>query len=236
MKHLSLIIALCFFLGAVFFYFPEIDLFIASVFYHPEIGFKNRSYYLENFNPLMLSLDLGAVYVVPFLFIAFVALFAYRIYQKAGSLHYKHYIPIIYIVVSTSIGTLLTVNIIKDKIVCRARPEAVQEFNGQKIFTPAFAISDQCTHNCSFVSGHAAAIFMSFSLAFLIENKKKRRLAIFYIILLGLMVGFGRVSFGRHFVSDVIFAGFFVYIISYITAMLFKLPSTQRDHDHKKRT
>ena len=236
MKHLFLIITLCFFWGAVFFYFPEIDLSLASLFYYPEFGFKNRSYYLEHFNPWMLLLDLGAAYIVPALFIIFIIFFTYKIYQKVHSLYYKHYLPIIYVIVSTSIGTLFTVNIIKDQIFCRARPEAIKEFNGTKTFSPAFAISDQCNHNCSFVSGHAAAVFMLFSLAFLIENQKKRKFMIFCVILLGLLIGFGRIAFGRHFASDIVFAGFFVYIISYTTAILFKLSSIRSKHEHQKKT
>lgn len=222
---------LCLFFGVVFFYFPEVDLSLAYIFYSPELGFKNKEYYLEHFNPLMLMLDLGAVYVIPSLLVVFIIFFTYTVYKKVGSLHYKHYLPIIYVVISTSIGTLFIINIIKDKIFCRARPEAIREFNGNKIFTPAFVISDQCNRNCSFVSGHASAIFMLFSLAFLIENHKKRKLAIFCIILLGLFVGFGRIAFGKHFASDIVFAGFFVYIISYVTAILFKLPSTKSKYD-----
>lgn len=226
MKHFSLVIAFCFFLGGLFFYFPEIDLYLASLFYNSDVGFKNQGYYLKNFNPGMLLLDYGAIYIVPALFVAFIFFFSLRLYKQNQSFHYKHYLPVIYIVLATLIGPLLLVNTVKDEIFCRARPESIEEFKGYKKFTPAFTLSDQCNKNCSFVSGHAAAIFMLFSLAFLIENQKKRRKAILYITILGLLVGVGRMAFGKHFASDIVFSGFFVYIVSYILALLFKLPST----------
>ncbi|WHQ46756.1 MAG: phosphatase PAP2 family protein [Candidatus Midichloria sp.] len=233
MKHFSLVVAFSFFLGGVFFYFPEVDLYLASFFYNSNTGFKNQSYYLENFNPVMLLLDYGAIYIVPASFVAFILFLSIRLYNQNKSFHYKHYLPVIYIVLTTLIGPLLLLNTIKDEIFCRARPEAIKEFKGHKKFTPAFALSDQCSKNCSFISGHAAAIFMLFSLAFLIENQKKRRKAILYITFFGLLVGVGRMSFGKHFASDIVFSGFFVYIVSYIMALLFKLPSTRKNGTDK---
>lgn len=111
-------------------------------------------------------------------------------------------------------------NVFKDNF-GRARPHKIIEFNGIDKFTPAFVISDQCNKNCSFVSGHAAAGFMLFPLAFVLRKRNKRMM--FYIAsAVGILIGFARIAVGKHFLSDVLFAGIIVFAISYIFAKILK--------------
>jgi len=235
MKHLVLVLIFAFFCAVVFFCFPQIDLYISSLFYDNQIGFKDRTYYLENFDPLMLLWDYFAGWAVPFLFIVFLITWTVKIYRKEKSIHYKNYIAIIYIVLSTLIGPISLVYIMKDQIFCRARPYTIKEFDGNKQFTRAFELSNQCAQKCSFVSGHTAVIFTLLSFAFFIEERKKRKLTTLAIILFGLFIGLGRISFGMHFASDIVFAGFLIYIVLYVMAILFKLPGV-RTNDSKKKT
>ena len=228
MTHLTKILLFCVFVSLLFYYIPQIDLFASSLFYDAVVfGFKNKEYYLEHRDYLMLSLDCGFIYGMSFLCIAFVLCYAAKIYMNSHSLHYKHYTPVLYLIAVAVVGLLIVTNVAKDYVFNRARPEAIMEFGGEKIFTPAFAISDQCSKNCSFVSGHAAGAFLLFASSFLITNKKRRILATIFTIIFGVIIGFGRISFGKHFLSDVLFAGFFMYIISYILALAFALPSVK---------
>ncbi len=89
----------------------------------------------------------------------------------------------------------------------RPRPRDVQEFAGDLQFTPAFVMTDQKGKNQSFASGHAAMgfFFMAFGWVF-----AQRRWFIAGL-LIGTVVGAGRVVQGGHFVSDTITSAFIVY-------------------------
>ncbi|NUB43072.1 phosphatase PAP2 family protein [Fertoebacter nigrum] len=96
----------------------------------------------------------------------------------------------------------------------RARPADVAEFGGMLPFTPPFEMAGNCARNCSFVSGEGAGIAM---LAFvigvlgwhLVPRPLRRRFALGLLVLA--VIGGGlRVATGRHFLSDVVFAWFFM--------------------------
>jgi len=88
----------------------------------------------------------------------------------------------------------------------RARPRDVVEFGGSKAFTPVFPPSDQCSRNCSFVSGEASAVYIVFFAAAFLLRRHGRRLILLGIVL-GSLAGLTRIAQGGHFLSDVIFAG-----------------------------
>lgn len=91
----------------------------------------------------------------------------------------------------------------------RPRPRDIVEFGGTKTFTPAFSPSNQCTRNCSFVSGEAASIFtLFFALAFMWPARW--RLLVVTGLAAGSAAGLIRIAQGAHFVSDVVFAGVFM--------------------------
>jgi lipid A 4'-phosphatase len=88
----------------------------------------------------------------------------------------------------------------------RARPRDIGEFGGDATFTQAFLWADQCSRNCSFVSGEASAMAAFGTLATLLFWRYLRRI---HLILLWALCLFGavlRVSFGGHFLSDVLIA------------------------------
>ena len=94
----------------------------------------------------------------------------------------------------------------------RARPAYISEFGGDKSFTRPFVISDQCTKNCSWISGETSGAFSLMFGSLLLRNH-------FFIIcnyFLGLLVFFCRLSMGGHFFSDNIFAFFFMIYLAYI--------------------
>lgn len=107
------------------------------------------------------------------------------------------------------IGGGLIVNVAFKDNFGRARPRDVVEFNGTKVFTPAFVVSRECRENCSFSSGDAAGGFFSIALA-LAYGRRRRVLAAG--LALGAVVSLGRLSSGAHFLSD-IGTSFFVMLI-----------------------
>lgn len=91
----------------------------------------------------------------------------------------------------------------------RPRPRDIVEFGGTKTFTPAFSPSNQCTRNCSFVSGEAASIFTLFFAVALMWPARWRLLVVTGLAAGG-TAGLIRIAQGAHFVSDVVFAGVFM--------------------------
>lgn len=91
----------------------------------------------------------------------------------------------------------------------RAKPASVEIFGGDKRYTAPLVPSDQCTRNCSFVSGHASIGFALFGLYWL--QRQRHRAWLTAAIGGGAVVGFVRIVQGGHFLSDVIFSGLAVW-------------------------
>ncbi|MCB2109055.1 MAG: phosphatase PAP2 family protein, partial [Rhodobacteraceae bacterium] len=84
----------------------------------------------------------------------------------------------------------------------RARPKDIILFGGDSAFTPPLWIADECTRNCSFVSGHAAVAFWVTAYGF-IAPEKWRGPVIAGGIVLGVVMGIARMMQGAHFLSDI---------------------------------
>lgn len=93
----------------------------------------------------------------------------------------------------------------------RARPAHVAEFGGDRQFTPAGQFADQCLKNCSFVSGEvSSAVALGLALwvvsaVWRLENWLRIYLRVAGV-LIPVFVAAQRVSSGRHFASDTVFA------------------------------
>jgi len=117
----------------------------------------------------------------------------------------------LFAVASFVLGPGLLANAILKSYWGRARPQSVVEFGGTARFSPPVLISDQCQHNCSFVSGEASAFA---TVALVLGLLLLPRLPVHWRWPTGLAVALYalggsllRVAFGRHFLSDVVFAG-----------------------------
>lgn len=140
------------------------------------------------------------------------------------------------------VGPGLLVNGLLKQSWGRARPAMVEAFGGDKLFTPPFEIADQCANNCSFVSGEAASaavMVIVLAVCFVPHLTGLRRslgyaaLAAVFVVASGL-----RVASGRHFLSDVVFAGLFMLILARVFYRMFAvgaqsstglLPATRAD-------
>ena len=92
----------------------------------------------------------------------------------------------------------------------RARPVHITEFGGDKNFTRAFVMSDQCEKNCSWISGESSAAFSFFVGTLILKNPY----FFFLNLLFGVVVSFCRISMGGHFLSDNLFALFFMVYLA----------------------
>jgi len=183
----------------LFLAFPEIDLKFSNLFYQKYHGF------IHNDNIILLAIH-RSIYILSYIIVAYLvlSLFFNMIFSKK---------EVIYIALCLAIGPGLIVNyVFKDHLFGRARPVKIKEFGGSKNFTPIFTISDNCSKNCSFVSGHASLAFFLTSFAFIAKSRKK--LIFGSAMIFGIIVGMTRIIQGGHFLSDVIFAAIIVIFIN----------------------
>jgi lipid A 4'-phosphatase len=101
----------------------------------------------------------------------------------------------------------------------RARPNDTVFFGGEAAYTPPVWIAQECAHNCSFVSGHAALGFWLTAYGFLLPEPWRRR-GIVAGLFSGAAIGLVRVVQGAHFLSDIVFAGAFVLIVNALMARI----------------
>ena len=94
----------------------------------------------------------------------------------------------------------------------RVRPNEIIEFEGEYFFTPWYQISNQCSSNCSFVSGDAAVGFSLIVFYFII----KKEIYLWAALFVGLFVGLVRISEGGHFFSDIIFSCLIIFLFNFL--------------------
>jgi len=205
-------------LALVFVLASGIDLWFSGLFYSESAGF-----YLRNAWWVRLLYEM----VHPLAGILILALLAALVYnlvrrRTVGSFNTR---TVLYLLTVFALGPGLVVNVVFKSEWGRARPRDIVEFGGERAFTPAFVISDQCERNCSFPSGHSSIPFALSAFAFAFW--RRRRMFYTGAAVFGGLVGLGRIVQGAHFLSDVAFSGIFVFVIAYLLARyVFKLPET----------
>lgn len=133
-----------------------------------------------------------------------------------------------YVVTLYLIGPGLLVDGILKRVWGRARPADVVEFGGALSFTPPHIISDQCSRNCSFVSGEVAgAVAFAVALLALREalqdrlSPRLRRLMVGLALVAPVAVAAQRIAGGRHFLSDAVIAALLVLLVAALLRPLF---------------
>ena len=201
-------IILTFWLGilaaVIFTFFPGIDLWISSTFFH-DGAFIMRG------NPIGEFFDGPLNQIARIVMWSLLALFLVGMLRDKPlfSLTKRRFGFVFASVITSSV--LLTDSFLKE-IWGRARPHHTTAFGGDKTFTPALVLTDQCATNCSFVSGHTAFAFSFISLA-LLAPPRYRTQCITAALIFGAVTGLQRVMRGNHFTSDVLFAGIFTILI-----------------------
>jgi membrane-associated phospholipid phosphatase len=107
-----------------------------------------------------------------------------------------------------ALGPGLLVNGVIKRMSGRVRPINVEAFGGPLPFQPAFDFSGPCGSGCSFVSAETAAVGVAMMCLVLVAaprlGPRSRRAVTVLAVLSVLVVAAIRVSFGAHFLSDVL--------------------------------
>lgn len=193
----------------IFLVWPQLDLIVSDLFY------EGSEFYWDH-NPVVqfiykLFAKIHFVYLLIFIFLLIFAQSTRRIMLRKQSG---------YLLCCLLLGPGILVNLVlKDNSLGRPRPVHIQHYGGEYQFAAAFHYSGVCHKNCSFVSGHAAIgyYFLAFAWAL------RRRYWLFIGVFSGLSIGWVRIVQGGHFLSDVVFAGWVIYLTSLGLAKLFRL-------------
>jgi len=190
--------------GLLFVYFPELDLIVSRFFYRDSGAGAPSGFTLASSSALYFFFK-GVDVVSRIVLIAVIGFTIFFLWKKSNK-----FLPAIVITFSLVLGPVLLVNGVFKDHWDRARPRELIEFGGSKKFTPAWIISDQCNRNCSFTSGHAAAGF-SFVVGHFVAAS---RIWIWLGLIVGSFTGLTRIAVGAHFLSDVVFSFFAVYLVA----------------------
>jgi lipid A 4'-phosphatase len=183
--------------------FPQIDLAFSRLFYAGGFPFADSMLH-------RMIREATTWFLCGSLFVAAAAfLFNKLLGRNLWSMCAKR---LCYLLVVLALGAGLIVNLgFKDHF-GRARPRQIAEFGGSQVFTPAFAVSNQCDKNCSFSSGEAASGFYAIALVYAFA--RRRRYAIIGALAFGATVSLARIAAGAHFLSDVMVSFFVMLLLS----------------------
>ncbi len=190
----------------IFLLLPEIDLAASRLFYDPQLGFYlagGPRWAAERSIPWLTGL-IAAIVAIGAVRLAVTKAPLWRLDRKA----------LVFVALAVVLGPGLVVNTLLKDHWGRARPDQTAAFGGSRLFTPAPLPALQCERNCSFVAGDAALGFSLVAFAFLLPHGRRRTVAVAATVAFGAVVGLGRVAAGRHFLSDVVFAGLIVFAMS----------------------
>jgi lipid A 4'-phosphatase len=190
---------------------PKLDITFTHLFYHGHLDFIYKDHWL-----VVLAFKL-----VPIITTMWgVCCLLYLLYQYSSGKKILSS-PAMYLLMAVLIGPGLLVNYGFKEHFGRARPKHILEFGGDRAFSAPFRVVSECMHNCSFSSGHAAMGYYFSSISY-VAPKQYQVITFLCGILLGSIIGFGRVLQGGHFLSDVVFSGIFIILTNHICFFIWR--------------
>ena len=190
----------------LFLFYPSLDIYFSSLFFYGN-QFLSEKYTFIKFLRVYLK---NLMIIIPVISLLILLIdFINKKQNMRRLINKRTKFSLIGLIVGPILGCGIIANLYFKDTWGRARPVHVEEFGGNKIFTPAFLKSDQCEKNCSWISGETSAAFSLTVGTILLKNP------IFFLLnlFLGFLVFFCRLSMGGHFFSDNIFAmTFMIYL------------------------
>ncbi|MDD2760621.1 MAG: phosphatase PAP2 family protein [Methylomonas sp.] len=197
------LLVLCFFALATtaLFWATPLDTQMAALFYHDgDWPYRHGAW-------IKILYD----YAFPFTVVSGLAALTVSI---AG--HYHHYTRrfrrrALYILLVIALGPGVVVNLVVKDHWGRPRPLHTQAFGGEYAYVPPLKIGH--TPDKSFVCGHCSVGYAFFALYFLSQNHK----AVYFslALILAWTMGFTRMTSGSHFLSDILWSGYLVFLVAY---------------------
>tara|TARA_Y100000590_G_scaffold468460_1_gene651308 strand:- start:1474 stop:2808 length:1335 start_codon:yes stop_codon:yes gene_type:complete len=191
----------------------SVDIYISNLFYYGQ-----QQFVLQSFNTVTI---LTRKIFLPLLLVYLLILPFFALWVPIKKIYFGFdfsYRIILFIYFSLVVNLIFVVNLILKNFWGRARPNDVLELGGKDVFTPWFHYSEACNTNCSFVSGDASVGFSLIVLYFLTKNTNFFWASLFS----GFFIGLIRILEGGHFFSDILLAGFLVYVLTFLQFKFYK--------------
>jgi lipid A 4'-phosphatase len=195
-----------------FILWPQTDLYVSRYFYEAQQGFSWNEIAIIGFIYRLT----GVVSTIILISLLVGIALSYLI-KKDITRRYRK--TLTYLLACFLIGPGVIVNLVLKDHWDRPRPSQVVEFGGDHQYQAPFSPTFTCDTCHSFVSGHASVGFYLFSIALLFRRKRWLALP----LVAGAIIGFGRITQGGHFLSDVIFSGWTVWLTTLLMLSVFQL-------------
>jgi membrane-associated PAP2 superfamily phosphatase len=216
--------------GIVFGVYPDLDLKMASYFY----ATSNKGWMARVDMPVAthlrnLSSWLTALIAAP----AFIALALKLLLPRRRMLMPGR--AVVLMISTLVLAPGLVANVILKDNSGRPRPFFVKQFGGTENFVAWWDPRGSCGWNCSFVAGEPSGAFWTMAPAAL-APPAWRGMAYGAALAFGAGVGLLRMAAGGHFFSDVVFAGFFVFLVIWLVhGLLYRWQATRITDDGVER-
>lgn len=213
--ELRLALIACGLLAGLFIALPQIDLAVSGLFY------RGEGNWALNRESLWLAIPYrGLPRVGQGLLVVLAALWLLSFWSRLAKLRARRTM-FGFLLAGALLGPILLVDATLKEHSGRTRPVNIEQFGGNRQFTPAFIPADQCEKNCSFVSGHVATASFIMAFGWLGAPAVRRRWLLASLAFGGLFA-LVRMVPGGHFLSDTIFAWFATYFSLWFTEWLFR--------------
>lgn len=213
-----------FFALAIYAKVPGVDLLVSANYYSTELGFFRRD------EPMVRALydwtpPLGRGLLAVLLVYALMAPLVSRWFAARGDAERSARAKgpwrraAIVALCAALLGPGLLIEGVLKNTWGRPRPVQVVQFGGQETYLGPFVRGHDPQHHRSFVSSHAAAGFALMSLGLTCGPAWRRRWLLIGLVTGGL-VGMGRMLQGGHFLSDIVFAFYGVWLSCELVAWI----------------
>ena len=193
--------------GVIFGFYPDLDLKVAALFFDP----KHGNYELRQ--SLIVFRD-GGMWLVGILVApAVIALAVKLVFPRARFIMSAR--AAIFLAATLALGPGLLVNAILKDHWPRSRPIDVRPLGGADRFVAWWDPRGDCPKNCSFVSGDISAAIWTIAPAAL-APPAWRPLAYGAALAFTAGISFQRMVLGGHFITDIVFAGVFTFLIIWL--------------------
>ena len=197
--------------GFIFGVNADLDLQFARPFFDIV---RNSDHFGLRFSPVIVWLHDFGLRLVKILFAAAVSMLAINVVMPRARRMISSR-AMIFLIVTFALGPGVLANVILKEHWGRSRPIDVVQFDGNEKFVAWWDPHGDCRHNCSFVSGDAAAAFWTLAPAALVPPAW-RPLAYAGAVVFGAAMSLARMAVGAHFITDVVFAGVFMFLTIWV--------------------